>query len=73
MGDKEGRASLPISQTKFFYKPMKDFTQDICMTQFLFQKSNLNVCVVSDLKRPGLEAGEQLGCYKTIQARDTGA
>lgn len=40
------------------HEPMKDFAQDICMTQFLFQKSNLKAHVMSDLRGPGLVAGE---------------
>lgn len=52
------------------HEPIKDLAQDIFMTQFLFQKTNLKACVMSDLKGPGLVAGEQLGCYQIIQARD---
>lgn len=49
--------------------PMKDFAQDICLTQFLFQKSNLKAHVMSDLRGPGLMAGEQLDVTNWFRQR----
>lgn len=61
-GAKEERALNPMPQGgevfSTCHEPMKDFAQNICMTQFLFQESNFKAHVMSDLRGPGLVAGE---------------